>query len=347
MIISFGTHNDTVGNQFRHIAPSSQSSRICQAEKWVQLQPRAATATSTPWRLALRVAMPIVYKLRTLRRLFGANSFFKTVRASKGAPSAAAATPSAGAAEGDAPNPYADFPDPEEPAGMERMRSAQRPRVSTRQGGGPGGVPRAFFHGVPPRSVKNKAVAGQLNIVHMFEKQKMRLYYGAMRDGRFKRYVDEARRARFNTDAELMRLLEMRLDTTLYRTGFVQTPAQARQWICHNQVLVNGAPLNVKSARLRAGDVLAIRDRFVDRALDASDRAAADREKLGAGATWIPATGAAEGLLPWLVVDRPGLAAVVARPPSNDEARAMCRAALFPFIRDAQLNPNAAMRAYR
>lgn len=291
--------------------------------------------------------MPIEYKLRALRRLFGAHSFFKPPRPMDKGPAMLAppASVSAASAESDM---YIDFSEREDRAGQERTRSpAQRPRSSSRQGGGPGGVPRAFFQGVPPRSVKNKAVAGQLNIVHLFEKQKMRLYYGAMRDGRFKGYVDEARCARFNTDAELMRLLEMRLDTMLYRTGFVQTPAQARQWICHNQILINGATLNIKSARLRAGDVLSIRDRFVERALDASERAAADREKLGAGASWMPATGAAEGLLPWLVVDRPGLAAVVTRPPDNDEARALCNAALFPFIRDAQLNPNAAMRAYR
>lgn len=289
--------------------------------------------------------MPIEYKLRALRRLFGAHSFFKPPRAVDKTPAMPASPASASAASTDS-DMSADFREREDRAGPERSTSP-RPRSSNRLGGGPGGVPRAFFHGVPPRSIKNKAVAGQLNIVHLFEKQKMRLYYGAMRDGRFKRYVDEARRARFNTDAELMRLLEMRLDTMLYRTGFVQTPSQARQWICHNQILVNGATLNIKSARLRAGDVLSIRDRFVERALDASERAAADREKLGAGASWIPATGAAEGLLPWLVVDRPGLAAVVTRPPDDDEARALCNAALFPYIRDAQLNPNAAMRAYR
>jgi ribosomal protein S4 len=290
--------------------------------------------------------MPIDYKLRTLRRLFGVGSLFRSVRQSPAA--AAAAASHAGAPALPVPDIYADYPEPEEAAGMGDARTASpRSRSSTRQGGGPGGVPRAFFHGVPPRSVKNKAAAGQLNIVHLFEKQKMRLYYGAMRDGRFRRYVDEARSARFHVDAELMRLLEMRLDTTLYRTGFAQTPAQARQWICHNQVLVNGQLLNVRSARLRAGDVVSIRDRFVERALDASERAAADRDKVGAGASWLPATGAPEGMLPWLVVDRAGMAAVVVRPPSNDESRAMCRAALFPFIRDAQLSPNAAMRAYR
>lgn len=288
--------------------------------------------------------MPVEYKLRTLRRLFGPSSFFRVTRPS---PHAAKSLPSAmqPPRTGDEARAL-DHPAIGDTVEVSDSPSAPARRVKGRQGG-PGGVPRAFFSGVPPRSVRNKPVAGQLNIVHMFEKQKMRVYYGAMRDGRFRRYVDEARKVRFNVDAELMRLLEMRLDTTLYRTGFVQTPGQARQWICHNQILINGSPLNVKSARLRPGDMLSIRDRFVPRALEASERTAATRERLGAGLNWLPGSGAPEGMLPWLVVDRPGLAAVVTRLPTNDEARALCRAALFPYIRDANMSPTSAMRAYR
>lgn len=275
--------------------------------------------------------MPLSYKLRSLKRLFGASSLFRPAQVRLPPPTPTAATPS----------PYVDFPS-QEPTTSDERRN--RPRI---RHGGPGGVPRAFFQGTPPRSVKNKAVAGQLNIVHLYEKQKMRVYYGLMRDGRFARYVDEARSAPYNTDAALMRLLEMRLDTLVYRTGLVQTPAQARQWISHNNILVNGAPLNVKSARLGAGDVISVRPRFEEAALEAAACTAEQRRALGAGANWCPATGSAPGFLPWLVCDRPGLAAVVVRPPDDDEARAMCHAALFPYIRDAALNPSAAMRAYR
>jgi ribosomal protein S4 len=314
-----------------------------------------------------RKSMPLDNKLRTLRRLFGERSFFRNVGQRHAKPDAAgtsargtadakpareaaispevdnaASTTSAGVENDD---PYADYLQTEEVQGQSdessgRSRSKRKSQPS-------GGVPRAFFAGVPPRSIRNKAVSGQLNIVHLFEKQKMRLYYGTMRDHTFQRYVEEAQRARFNVDAELMRMLEMRLDTLVYRTGFVQTPNQARQWICHNQILVNGSPVNIKSARLRVGDVLAVRDRFTERALDACERAATHRLAVGAGSSWLPATGRPEGMLPWMVVDRAGLAAVLVREPSNEEVRALCRAALFPFIRDAQLNPHAAIRAYR
>jgi ribosomal protein S4 len=305
--------------------------------------------------------MPVDYKLRTLRRLFGERSFFRNVgqryakrdtgaagsRGSLGVPgleeSSKEETQTSRAVPDD--DPYSGYlarddgaEQSEERAGGGRSKKKTLPTS---------GVPRAFYVGIPPRSVRNKAVAGQLNIVHLFEKQKMRLYYGAMRDQKFHKYVEQAQRVRFNADAELMRLLELRLDTLVYRTGFVQSPSQARQWINHNQILVNGSPVNVKGARLRAGDVLAVRDRFTERALDACALAAAHREFVGAGATWLPATGSPEGMLPWMVVDRSGLGAVLVREPSNDEVRAFCRAALFPYIRDAHLNPHAAMRAYR
>lgn len=266
--------------------------------------------------------MPVDYKLRSLRRLFGAHSFFVKPGAAAGAFEAP------GAGRGGA-------------------------QSSGRGGGGgapppaPGGVPRAFFSEMPPRAVRNKAVAGQLNIVHLFEKQKMRVYYGCMRDSKFKMYVDEAQRKRFNTDAALSRLLELRLDTMLYRTGFVQTPSQARQWICHNLVSVNDEAVNVKSFRMRPGDVLSIADKHVGHALVASKAVADMRHQLGIGASWIVTSAAPEGMLPWFEIDRVGLSATLVREPTDDEMRGLRNAALFPFIRDAQLNPHAAMRAYR
>lgn len=210
-----------------------------------------------------------------------------------------------------------------------------------------GGIPRAFFSEQPPRSVRNKSIGGQLFITHLFEKQKMKVYYGAMGDQKFKRYVDEAKSCRRNTDAMLLRLLELRLDTFLYRTGFVQTPMQGRQWIHHNQILVNGHPVNIKSNRLRPGDVVSVRDRHMDHAFKASCEVAKLRAKLGVGSSWILSSSDPAGMLPWMEIDRSGLAAVLVREPTDEEARAMTRAALFPYIRDANLDPHAAMRAYR
>lgn len=306
--------------------------------------------------------MPVEYKLRTLRRLFGVQSFFRSKDKGLGDTRSSARSVPGSAAQGegklragsilpgnfsdedDDADLFADFPENESRA---EFRTSGRGRAGKSRGKPPGGIQRPFFHQVPPRAIRNKPVGGHLHVVHLFEKQKMRVYYGAIRDDKFKKYVDEARSCRFNVDAELMRLLEMRLDTVLYRTGFVETPAQARQWICHNQILVNGSPLNIRSAQLGSGDMISIRDRFVERAIQSSRRAAQFREQVGVGATWLPATHGPEGMLPWLVIDRSGLAAIVVRPPSDDEMRAMRRAALFPFVKDAQLNPLAAMRYYR
>lgn len=304
--------------------------------------------------------MPVDYKLRTLRRLFGAQSFFRVsnrpvARRSQGTSSLGSVPPGSSSeanvdgnvAEEDTEDEelYEDFPKNETRSNLLAPRREGGSRSSRAKS--QGGFVQPFFHEKPPRSIRNKSVSEQLNLVHLFEKQKMKVYFGAIRDDKFRKYVEAAKSCRFNVDAELMRMLEMRLDTVLYRTGFVQTPSQARQWICHKQILVNGSPLNIRSAHLQGGDMISIRDRFIERALEASTRMASFREQVGAGSSWLLTTRGAEGMLPWLVIDRAGLAAIVVRPPSDDEVRAMCRAALFPYIRDAQLNPIAAMRYYR
>lgn len=277
--------------------------------------------------------MPVDYKLRNLRRLFGESSFLRLVnsdgvssgqRGSRGRRSAAA-----GASAGD------DGKD--EAGGRERKR---RQKSS-------GGVPRAFFSEQPPRAVRNKAIGGQLNSVYLFEKQKMKLYYGAMGDGQFKRYVDKARSRRYNTDAELLRMLELRLDTFLYRTGFVHTPPQGRQWINHNKVQVNDRPVNIKSYRMRPGDIVKVREKHLELALETSRQAAEARAGFGCGASWILSSADPYGMLPWMEIDRVGLSAILVREPSDEEVRSLTRAALFPYIRDANLDPHAAMRAFR
>lgn len=270
--------------------------------------------------------MPVDYKVRNLRRLFGLQNFLQP--APRQTQSLRSAQPAAA------------------PDSQHSAKPDQQPAKS-KKSAAPGGLPRAFFSEQPPRAIRSKAVSGQLYSVHLIEKQKMKVYYGAMSDKKFKKYVEEAKAKRYNTDAQLLRLLELRLDTFLYRTGFVQTPSQARQWICHNQICVNGRPINIKSLRLQPGDIVTIRDRHVAHALNASKQVASMRQKLGCGASWILSSADPAGMLPWMEIDRTGLAAALVRQPTDDEARSMARATLFPFIRDANMNPHAAMRAYR
>ena len=71
------------------------------------------------------------------------------------------------------------------------------------------------------------------------------------------------------------------------------------------------------------------------------------RRSFGCGASWIVSRHDVSGMLPWMEVDRSGLSAILVREPSNEELRSMTKAALFPYVRDANLNPHAAMRSYR
>lgn len=268
--------------------------------------------------------MPVNYQLKNLRRLFGESTFLRPA-SGEGLPSATGKVARV----------------------TSRLIAAKDADSQPKRTKPPGGVPRAFFTEQLPRSVRNKAVAGQLNTIHLFEKQKMRLYYGAMRDSKFKKYVQEAAATRFNTDAQLVRLLELRLDTFLYRTGFVKTPGQARQWIYHGHVLVNNDVTSVKSFRMRPGDVMSIAPHHLENAYLAAVDCAEMRQSFGCGASWIVSRNDPAGMLPWVQIDRVGLSAILVRHPTDEEARSMTRAALFPYVRDANLNPHAAMRAYR
>jgi small subunit ribosomal protein S4 len=91
------------------------------------------------------------------------------------------------------------------------------------------------------------------------EKQRAKRYYG-VRERQFRRYFALASRRRGErTGTALLRLLESRLDNVIYRLGFAATRAQARQFVSHGHVEVNGRRLTIASARLRPGDVVALR----------------------------------------------------------------------------------------
>jgi len=92
------------------------------------------------------------------------------------------------------------------------------------------------------------------------EKQKVKRMYGVL-EKQFRRYFEEADRRRGNTGANLLTLLESRLDNVVYRMGFGSTRAEARQLVSHKAILVNGKSVNIPSYMVKAGDVVAIRDK--------------------------------------------------------------------------------------
>jgi small subunit ribosomal protein S4 len=92
------------------------------------------------------------------------------------------------------------------------------------------------------------------------EKQKVRRIYGVM-ERQFRRYYAEAVRRRGNTGENLLHLLETRLDNVVYRMGFGSTRAEARQLVGHKAIEVNGKTVNVASAQIKPGDIVAVREK--------------------------------------------------------------------------------------
>lgn len=92
------------------------------------------------------------------------------------------------------------------------------------------------------------------------EKQKLRIMYG-MLEKQFKRFFVMASRSKGSTGGNLICLLERRLDNVVYRMGFANTRAEARQLVNHSSVMVNGNVVNIPSFLVSAGDVVEIRER--------------------------------------------------------------------------------------
>lgn len=92
------------------------------------------------------------------------------------------------------------------------------------------------------------------------EKQKVKRMYGVL-ERQFRRYFAEADRRRGNTGANLLLLLESRLDNVVFRMGFASTRAEARQMVSHKAITVNGNAVNIPSYSVKAGDVVAVREK--------------------------------------------------------------------------------------
>ena len=92
------------------------------------------------------------------------------------------------------------------------------------------------------------------------EKQKVKRMYGVL-ERQFRRYFAEAERRKGNTGANLLTLLESRLDNVVYRMGFGSTRAEARQLVSHQAIMVNGQVVNIPSFLVKAGDVIAVREK--------------------------------------------------------------------------------------
>ena len=92
------------------------------------------------------------------------------------------------------------------------------------------------------------------------EKQKVKRMYGVL-ERQFRRYFAEAERRKGNTGANLLTILESRLDNVVFRMGFGSTRAEARQLVSHCAITVNAHVVNIASYLVKAGDVVAVREK--------------------------------------------------------------------------------------
>lgn len=96
--------------------------------------------------------------------------------------------------------------------------------------------------------------------VQLREKQKVRRIYGVL-ERQFRNYYKEAARLKGNTGANLLQLLEGRLDNVVYRMGFGATRAESRQLVSHKAIMVNGRVVNIASYQVSPNDVVSIREK--------------------------------------------------------------------------------------
>jgi small subunit ribosomal protein S4 len=137
--------------------------------------------------------------------------------------------------------------------------------------------------------------------VQLKAKQKLRGYYGNISEKQFRGIYQEAIRMKGDTSANLIGLLESRLDAVVYRAKFVPTIFAARQFINHGHIRVNGRRVNVGSARVKVGDLIELKESSKQMALvieaialserDVPDYIDANHTKMTAKLTRVPALG--------------------------------------------------------
>ena len=115
---------------------------------------------------------------------------------------------------------------------------------------------RPYPPGEHGRSRRRGSVSEYL--LQLQEKQKARFSYG-LTERQFRNIFAEASRRQGVTGENMLRFLKLRLDNVIYRAGWAATRPQARQFVGHGHVNVNGRRVDIPSYRLRKGDVVELR----------------------------------------------------------------------------------------
>jgi small subunit ribosomal protein S4 len=99
--------------------------------------------------------------------------------------------------------------------------------------------------------------------IQLDEKQKAKYTYGLL-EKQFRNVYEKANAKEGVTGELLLQILEARLDNVVYRLGFAKTRRQARQFVSHKHIVVNGQIVNVPSYHVKSGDVITIRPKSRD-----------------------------------------------------------------------------------
>jgi len=134
----------------------------------------------------------------------------------------------------------------------------------------------------------------------LMEKQKVKYMYGIL-ERQFAKIFDRASRMEGITGENLLKLIESRLDNVVYRLGLAASRSGARQLVSHRHVTVNGKLVNIPSYTLRAGDVVAVREK--SKSLETINDALASRM----------------GKYSWLEWDGSKMAGKFINPPAREE----------------------------
>ena len=133
------------------------------------------------------------------------------------------------------------------------------------------------------------------------EKQKARRSYGLM-EGQFKRTFVRAEGMKGITGENLLQLLELRLDNVVFRSGLGASRAQARQFVRHGHIRVNGKKVDIPSFCTKVGDVITVRDQSKD----------VERFK-------VVKEGVSRVIPKWITTDAANLTATVSALPARDD----------------------------
>ena len=180
-------------------------------------------------------------------------------------------------------------------------RAEAKYKIDRRMGENIWGRPRSPFnkreYGPGQHGQRRKGKATDFG-VQLKAKQKIKGYYGNISERQFHKYYVEALRLKGDSSANLIGLLERRLDAIVYRAKFVPTMFAARQFINHGHIKVNGRRANISSMRLKVGDTIEVKDKSKQLALvieamglaerDVPDYIEADHAKGTAKMTRIP-----------------------------------------------------------